>query len=197
MARLSAQLQYFVAQKMTSDARWRSVKVIFSGHEVYWMHHGLRNGHLLMLRLTVLTRLRAKASTRSWSTSETTGRSPSGTLTQRYIPAGRVSCCPFRLFILSRAALPVWSGRGSDCSWPAVARAPLFSAARGGQVWPPEQGHVCCIFPCTARSLFTLFPGCSSAQCRCKTSDVQFAPPIVGARVHANRVWSRWRQCRL
>ena len=34
MARLSAQLKYFIAQKVTSDARWRGVKVIFSGHEV-------------------------------------------------------------------------------------------------------------------------------------------------------------------
>ncbi|KNC76243.1 hypothetical protein SARC_11248, partial [Sphaeroforma arctica JP610] len=33
MARLSAQLKYFVNLKVTTDARWQGVKVIFSGHE--------------------------------------------------------------------------------------------------------------------------------------------------------------------
>ncbi|KAI1311888.1 hypothetical protein EDD11_003289 [Mortierella claussenii] len=34
MKRLSAQLSYFIAKKVTEDANWRNVKVILSGHEV-------------------------------------------------------------------------------------------------------------------------------------------------------------------
>ena len=37
MMRLSAQLKYFIAQKVTTDARWRGVTVIFSGPEVHIM----------------------------------------------------------------------------------------------------------------------------------------------------------------
>jgi 5'-3' exoribonuclease 1 len=34
MARLSMQLKYFVAKKITEDATWRGVEVVLSGHEV-------------------------------------------------------------------------------------------------------------------------------------------------------------------
>ncbi|KAK7006346.1 exoribonuclease 1 [Favolaschia claudopus] len=34
MARLSAQLQYFIHKKITEDAHWRDVQVVLSGHEV-------------------------------------------------------------------------------------------------------------------------------------------------------------------
>lgn len=34
MARLSAQLKYFIAKKVSEDADWRGVEIILSGHEV-------------------------------------------------------------------------------------------------------------------------------------------------------------------
>jgi 5'-3' exoribonuclease 1 len=34
MARLSEQLHYFISKKVSDDADWRGVQVIFSGHEV-------------------------------------------------------------------------------------------------------------------------------------------------------------------
>jgi 5'-3' exoribonuclease 1 len=34
MARLSKHLEYFVNKKISEDADWRGVKVIFSGHDV-------------------------------------------------------------------------------------------------------------------------------------------------------------------
>lgn len=34
MTRLSQQLQYFIAKKLTEDAAWRGVEVVLSGHDV-------------------------------------------------------------------------------------------------------------------------------------------------------------------
>lgn len=34
MARLSAQLKYFIAKKVSEDADWRGVEIVLSGHEV-------------------------------------------------------------------------------------------------------------------------------------------------------------------
>jgi 5'-3' exonuclease len=34
MAKLSAQLRYFVNKKITEDANWRDVRVVLSGHDV-------------------------------------------------------------------------------------------------------------------------------------------------------------------
>lgn len=34
MARLSEQLKYFIAKKVSEDADWRGVEIILSGHEV-------------------------------------------------------------------------------------------------------------------------------------------------------------------
>lgn len=34
MARLSEQLKYFLAKKVTEDADWRGVEIVLSGHEV-------------------------------------------------------------------------------------------------------------------------------------------------------------------
>lgn len=34
MVRLSAQLQFFIRAKIHSDAAWRGIEVVFSGHEV-------------------------------------------------------------------------------------------------------------------------------------------------------------------
>ncbi len=45
MAKLSQQLEYFIAKKITEDSDWRNVQVILSGHDVP-----------------------AKVNTRSWST---------------------------------------------------------------------------------------------------------------------------------
>ena len=34
MARLSEQLKYFIAKKVSEDADWRGVEIVLSGHEV-------------------------------------------------------------------------------------------------------------------------------------------------------------------
>lgn len=34
MARLSEQLKYFIAKKVSEDSDWRGVEIILSGHEV-------------------------------------------------------------------------------------------------------------------------------------------------------------------
>ncbi|KAK9451634.1 XRN 5'-3' exonuclease N-terminus-domain-containing protein [Limtongia smithiae] len=34
MSRLSSQLKYFISKKVTQDARWQGIEIIFSGHEV-------------------------------------------------------------------------------------------------------------------------------------------------------------------
>lgn len=42
MARLSAQLKYFIAKKVSEDSDWRGVEIILSGHEVHFVFSPLR-----------------------------------------------------------------------------------------------------------------------------------------------------------
>jgi hypothetical protein len=63
MARLSEQLKYFIAKKVSEDADWRGVEIVLSGHEVRWRYKEDPK-HLL----TSLHRFPEKESTRLWST---------------------------------------------------------------------------------------------------------------------------------
>lgn len=81
MARLSQQLKYFIAKKVSEDADWRNVEIVLSGHEVRRPLFSLpRVGLCRRARRSSRDgsssyRSRVRASTRSWSTSASTRRS--------------------------------------------------------------------------------------------------------------------------
>lgn len=69
MARLSAQLKYFIAKKVSEDSDWRGVEIILSGHEVgrpamYYCAAGDSSDQ----HVEILYRCLEKESTRLWST---------------------------------------------------------------------------------------------------------------------------------
>lgn len=78
MARLSAQLKYFIAKKVSEDADWRGVEIVLSGHDVRLRR--LRGAHLV-LTVHALYRSQERASTRLWSASASRRRNRATTLT--------------------------------------------------------------------------------------------------------------------
>lgn len=67
MARLSEQLKYFIAKKVSEDADWRGVEIVLSGHEVGY----LTSGHFDISSVQFgFARSQEKENTRLWNISD-------------------------------------------------------------------------------------------------------------------------------